>query len=73
MSEYKNSFSPDDRDKKRMKGGGVSSGIYGLAFIGSLVYYIQHAATFGAGVLGIVKALFWPAVLIYKIMEYLKM
>ncbi len=50
-----------------------SGGIYGLAFIGAAVYYIQHAATFWEGLLGIVKALFWPAMLIYKALELLKM
>lgn len=60
-------------DRRNIKKGGVSSGIYGLAFLGALVYYLQHAATFGAGALGVVKALFWPAVLVYNIMEYLKM
>ena len=56
-----------------MKDKGISGGIYGMAFIGGLVYYIQHAATFWAGVLGIFKALFWPAVLMYKVLELLKM
>jgi hypothetical protein len=52
---------------------GMSGGVYGMAFIGAAVYYIQHAATFLAGVLGIVKAIFWPAVLMYKVLELLKM
>lgn len=60
-------------EKSKMKNNGVSGGIYGLAFIGALVYYIQHAVTFGAGVLGFFKALIWPALLIYKIFEFLKM
>ncbi|HET6399827.1 MAG TPA: hypothetical protein VFH95_00350 [Candidatus Kapabacteria bacterium] len=47
-------------------------GIYGLAFIGALVYFIQHATTFWDGVLGIGKSIFWPAMLIYKLFEYLK-
>ena len=59
-------------DKRRITNG-ASGGIYGLAFIGALIYYLQHAATFGAGVLGILKAIVWPAFLVYKIMEYLKM
>ena len=50
-----------------------SSAVYGLAFIGALIYYIQHANSFGEGVLGFLKALVWPAVLIYKAMEYLKL
>jgi len=52
---------------------GVSGGIYGLAFIGALIYFIQHATTFGNGVLGVLKALVWPAVLIYKLLEFLNL
>jgi hypothetical protein len=56
-----------------MRDNGMTGGVYGLAFIGALVYFIQQAATFWAGVLGFFKALFWPAVLMYKLLEYLKM
>jgi hypothetical protein len=63
----------DHRERKRMKGNGISGGVYGVAFIGAAVYYIQHAATFWTGVLGIFKAIFWPAFLIYKLLEFLKM
>lgn len=52
---------------------GVSGGVYGMAFLGAVVYYIQHAASLGAGVLGIFKAIFWPAVLMYKVLDLLKM
>jgi hypothetical protein len=51
----------------------TGNGIYGLAFIGAVIYYIQHATTFWMGVVGFFKALVWPAVLVYKLMEYLKM
>jgi len=47
--------------------------VYGLGLIGAIVYYFQHAATFGEGVLGFLKALVWPAVLIYKLLEFLKL
>jgi len=49
----------------------VSSGIYGLAFVGAFIYYIQNAETFLAGVIGFLKALIWPAILIYKLFEFL--
>ena len=51
---------------------GMVGGIYGMAFIGAAIYFIQHAATFWLGVLGIIKSLLWPAVLIYKLLEFLK-
>jgi hypothetical protein len=56
---------------------GVNTGVpgcaYGLGFIGAAIYFIQHAATFWAGVLGVLKALVWPAWLVYKAMEFFKM
>ncbi len=48
-------------------------GLYGVAAIGAAVYYIKQATTLGSGLLGIVKAIFWPGVLLYKVFELLKM
>lgn len=53
------------------KGGGEA--VYGLGFIGALVYYLQHATSFWIGVLGILKALVWPAMLVYQLLNFLKM
>ncbi len=50
-----------------------SGAIYGLAVIGAAIYYVRHAATFLAGLIGVFKAIFWPAVLIYKVLDLLKM
>jgi hypothetical protein len=58
---------------KRMNGAGPSGAVYGLGFIGSAVYYISHAAGFWMGVLGFLKALVWPAVLVYAVMKKLGM
>ena len=61
------------RGKKKITCGGASGGcVYGLGFIGAAVYYIQHAATFVGGVIGFLKALVWPAMLAYKLLEFLK-
>jgi hypothetical protein len=53
--------------------GGASEAVYGLGLIGALIYYISHAATFWAGVLGVFKAMFWPAILVYEFLKYLKL
>ena len=53
-------------------GGGVSSAVYGLGFIGAVVYFLQHANSFQNGVIGFLKALIWPALLVYKALELLK-
>lgn len=46
-------------------------GVYGVAFAGALIYYIQHAETFWQGVLGVLKAAVWPAMLAYQLLEFL--
>lgn len=48
-----------------------SGAIYGLGFLGSAVYYISTAAGFWAGVGGFLKALVWPAFLVYELLKYL--
>ena len=51
--------------------GGASEAVYGLGLIGALVYYIGHATTFLIGVVGFLKALVWPAILIYEVLKYM--
>lgn len=53
------------------RGGGGA--IYGLGFIGALIYYFQHATTFIEGVVGLLKAIVWPAFLIHKVFTLLGM
>ncbi len=50
---------------------GGSGALYGLGVIGIAVYYIQQATGFWMGVLGVIKAFFWPAILLYKVFEML--
>jgi hypothetical protein len=47
-----------------------SNGIYGLGFIGAVIYYISHATGFWNGFLGIFKALLWPAFLVYELLKF---
>lgn len=44
---------------------------YFLGIVGSAVYYVQHAVGFWQGVGGIVMAIFWPAVVVYKVFALL--
>lgn len=48
-----------------------SSGfIYTLGVIGAAVYFIGRAPNFWQGVLGFVKALFWPAPAVYGLLKF---
>jgi hypothetical protein len=51
----------------RKSGGGA---VYGLGFIGAAVYYIGTAGSFGMGVLGFLKAIVWPAFLVYEVLKF---
>lgn len=57
--------------KKCGKGRGMKCGgnscLYFMGFIGAAVYYVQLADTFWVGVLGVLKALVWPAMIAYKV------
>lgn len=53
--------------------GGSSGAVYGLGVIGAAIYFLKHAPTFWVGVLGLLKALVWPALLVYKALDLLKM
>lgn len=44
---------------------GDASATYGFGVIGAAVYYLSHATTFWMGLLGLLKALVWPALLVY--------
>ncbi len=50
-----------------------SSAVYGLGFIGAAIYFISQAGTFWVGVLGFLKALVWPAFLVYEALKYFKL
>lgn len=58
-------------DHAQKYGNGAAGGVYGLGLIGALVYFLQHAESFWGVVLGILKALVWPAFLVYKLFAFL--
>jgi len=47
--------------------------VYGLGFIGAAAYFIQQAPSFWDGVIGVLKALVWPAFLVYEALKFLKL
>jgi len=51
------------------KSGGCGCG-YGLGVIGAAIYYISSSVGFWNGVLGLLKALVWPAFLVFEVLKY---
>jgi len=52
-------------------GKGEGNMIYFLGFIGAAVFYVSKAATFWAGVVGLLKAMVWPALLVYHVFMFI--
>jgi hypothetical protein len=50
---------------------GPSGAVYGLGFTGAAIYFISNATGFWPAVLGFLKALVWPAFLVYEAFKYL--
>ena len=55
-----------------MKKNAGCGAVYGMGFIGAAIYFIGHAQTFGQGVLGFLKAIVWPVLVVIKLLEFLK-
>jgi len=52
---------------------GNNNAVYGLGFIGAAIYYIMAATSFWGGVIGVLKAIVWPAFLVFEWLRYLGM
>jgi hypothetical protein len=47
--------------------------IYGLGLVGALIYYLQQSSTIVEGLIGILKSIVWPAILIYRVFSNLQL
>lgn len=54
-------------------GNGACGAFYGIGFIGAAIYFIVHATSFWAGVLGVLKAVVWPAFFVYETFKHFGM
>ena len=56
-----------------MQQGAPSGAVYFFGIVGSAVYFISTATGFWMGVVGFLKALVWPAFLVYEAFKHLAM
>ncbi len=64
----------NDREERKAKSkyrSGGSDAVYGVGLIGAWIYYFTHATTFWMGVLGLLKGIVWPAILVYELLKFL--
>jgi len=71
--EKKFSGKSKHKDNKCKAQTGAGAGVYFIGFIGAVVYYIGVATSFWEGVLGVLKAMVWPAFLIHGLAKFLNL
>tara|TARA_Y100000310_G_scaffold221442_1_gene223031 strand:+ start:417 stop:635 length:219 start_codon:yes stop_codon:yes gene_type:complete len=54
-----------------MGSGGCGGCAYFLGAIGAAIFYLSNATGFWMGVLGILKALIWPTMLVLEVLKYI--
>jgi hypothetical protein len=54
-----------------MNGTGGGDAVYGLGIIGALIFYVQQAEGFWPTIVAILKALVWPAFVVYDLLGFL--
>jgi len=71
-NEESTSWNPCKEKRPHVNNNATSGAVYGLGLIGAAIYFIGHAATFWAGVLGFLKAIIWPVFMVIKAFEFLQ-
>jgi hypothetical protein len=57
--------------KMKCEADGCGGAFYGLGILGAAIYYVSASVGFWAGVLGLLKALVWPAFVVYELLKFL--
>jgi hypothetical protein len=71
MTENNEDFKVWAEKKWGGKKASTGGGIYFLGFIGAAIYYISTATDFWMGAFGILKAIVWPAFLVFSALSKL--
>jgi hypothetical protein len=71
MGDGENCCENTGKSRRDSVNSGTSGAVYGLGMIGAAIYFIGHAATFWAGVLGFLKAIVWPVFMVIQAFEFM--
>jgi hypothetical protein len=67
-----NLVTDNEMTKRHKRMTGQHSGgdmVYILGWLGAIVYYFQQADTFSQYILGLLKAIVWPAIMVYQLLK----
>lgn len=72
-AEGRSDRKPWRKSQRPAQGGPAAGGgaVYGLGMIGAVVYFLRSAASGADYILAFPRAVFWPALLVYKLFRSL--
>jgi len=51
---------------------GVGGALYFVGFLGAVIYFFQQGNNLSEYIIGFVKAIFWPAFMVYELFKFLQ-
>lgn len=60
-----------DKTVKVINDHGPLGYIFFVAWVGALIYFVQHSEGFSGFIMAIIKACVWPGILLHKILSLL--
>ncbi len=63
---------PTQKRKRNFRPHDPGNAVYGFGLIGAAVYFVSQASGFWMSVLAILKAIVWPAFLVYELFQFLR-
>ena len=72
MTAETDSTGQEDQKIKVQVRGGSSGAVYGLGLIGACAYFISRSTSLQEKLIGCLKGLVWPALLVYRLFEFLE-
>lgn len=71
VDETKKEKCKGENKVKNVSSDASGGAVYCLGIIGAAIYFISNASGFWMGVLGLLKAIVWPAILVFELLKYL--
>jgi hypothetical protein len=63
----------EDKKSSNCSSNSSAGAVYGIGVIGAIVYFFQNSSGLSDYLVGILKALIWPGMLVYKALELLSL
>jgi hypothetical protein len=71
LEELRNACDHTHKHGRSHGSANAGGGLYCMGVVGAAIYFIGQASDFWMGVLGLLKAIVWPAIMVYEAFKVL--